>query len=255
MNSKGFKFVVAVATFAALMGFSVLNAQGPQTAQGAPSFGSHHPPMEKAMGPKGDHGRWWDEPTLITKLNLTEDQRKQMDAVLDQHKPELIDQKAKVEKLEAEMEPLMRADKPDEGKILAQIDRIADSRKELEKSNARFLLALRSKLTVDQWKQLEAMRAAHHEHGEEGHHARPGAGGPGGFGGHGAPGAGAPPPPPPPQAGAGPGGPMGGPQFDAPDGDDDVVTPDEGPDGGLVQPISDINVTNVLNLFNVEKSI
>ncbi len=250
MNSKGFKFVVAVATFAALMGFSVLNAQGPQAAPAAPSFGSHHPPMEKALGPKGDHGRWWDDPALIEKLKLTEDQRKDMDAVLDKHKPELIDLKAKLEKMEAEMEPLMRADKPDEVKILAQIDRLADARKELEKSNARFLLALRSKLTVDQWKQLEAMRAQHHEkHGEEGHHSRSMPGGPGGRPGAG-PGVGMPPPPPPPQAG-GPGGPMGGPQFDGPDGDND----DETPDAGFIQPISDVNVTRVLNLFSVENSI
>lgn len=245
MNFKGIKIFVAVATFAALMGFSTLQAQGPQTGQGGPSFGSHHPPMEKALGPKGDHGRWWDEPGLIDKLKLTEDQRKAMDAVLDQHKPELIDQKAKVEKFEAEMEPLMRADKPDEVRILAQIDKVADARKELEKSNARFLLALRSKLTVEQWKQLEAMRAQRHEqekHSGEGHHGRPGAGGPG-----------MPPPPPPQAGGAGPGGPMGGPQFEGPDADNDDVNPDA--NAGFVQPISDVNVTRVLNLFSAENSI
>jgi hypothetical protein len=91
------------------------------------------------------------------------------------------------------LEPLMKADQPDEGKILAQIDRIADARKELEKANARFLLAIRSKLMPDQWKQLEAMRAARHDHeGKEGR----GKDGRGGWQGGQRQGRPTPPPPP-----------------------------------------------------------
>jgi len=54
------------------------------------------------------------------------------------------------------MEPLLAADQPDEGKILAQIDRVAQARAELEKANARMLLGLRRVLTSDQWKTLQA---------------------------------------------------------------------------------------------------
>jgi hypothetical protein len=53
----------------------------------------------------------------------------------------------------------MSADQPSEQLILAQIDKIAQARAELEKANARFLLAIRAKLTPDQWKQLQAARA------------------------------------------------------------------------------------------------
>ena len=54
------------------------------------------------------------------------------------------------------MEPLMAADTPDEPKILAQIDKIAQARAELEKANARFLLGIRRILTQEQWKKLRA---------------------------------------------------------------------------------------------------
>ena len=54
------------------------------------------------------------------------------------------------------MEPLLAADQPDEGKILAQIDRVAQARAELEKANARMLLGLRRVLTPEQWKTLQA---------------------------------------------------------------------------------------------------
>jgi Spy/CpxP family protein refolding chaperone len=52
----------------------------------------------------------------------------------------------------------MAADTPDEPKILAQIDKIAQARAELEKANARFLLGIRRVLTQDQWKKLQAER-------------------------------------------------------------------------------------------------
>ena len=41
------------------------------------------------------------------------------------------------------MEPLMSADEPNDAAILAQIDKVAQARAELEKANARFLLAIR----------------------------------------------------------------------------------------------------------------
>jgi periplasmic protein CpxP/Spy len=67
-----------------------------------------------------------------------------------------MDLSAGVRKEETAMEPLLAADQPDEGKILAQIDRVAQARAELEKANARMLLGLRRVLTPDQWKTLQA---------------------------------------------------------------------------------------------------
>jgi len=91
-----------------------------------------------------------------------------------------------VDKAELAMEPLVRADQPNEPAILAQIDKVAQARAELEKANARYLLALRSKLTPEQWKQVQAFRQ-NRERGEWGQRDhRPG--GPGGRGpgdGHG----------------------------------------------------------------------
>src|SRR5271165_4132210 len=135
-------------------------AQGMGGGNGSrPGFGDHRPPFERAFGPQGDHGRWWNNPKVVERLKLTDDQRKAMDGILLQHREKLIDLRGNVEKAELEMEPLIRDDEPNEGKILAQIDRVAQARAELEKANARFLLALRGKLTPEQWKQVQAYRA------------------------------------------------------------------------------------------------
>ena len=138
-------------------------AQGPGTEMGpgagGPGFGMHRPPMEEALGLRGAHGRWWNDPALIEKLKLTDEQRKAMDEILLNHREKLIDMRAAVDRAELEMEPLIGDDQPNEARILAQIDKVAQARAELEKANARFLLAIRGKLSPDQWKELKAARA------------------------------------------------------------------------------------------------
>ncbi len=111
--------------------------------------------MERAfhLGPRG---RWWNNPELVQKLNLTADQQKQMEAIFAQSRPGLMNLSGTVRQEEMAMRPLLSADAPDEGKILAQIDRVAQARAELEKSNARMLLGLRRVLTPEQWKTLQA---------------------------------------------------------------------------------------------------
>ncbi|HEY3990717.1 MAG TPA: periplasmic heavy metal sensor [Acidobacteriaceae bacterium] len=117
---------------------------------------ARRPPMERAfrMGPRG---RWWDNPEISQKLGLSTDQQKKMDDIFLQSRLKLIDQHAAVEKEETILEPLLSAEQPDETRILAQIDKVAQSRAELEKANARMLLGLRSVLTTAQWKTLQTL--------------------------------------------------------------------------------------------------
>jgi len=68
----------------------------------------------------------------------------------------LIDQVAGVQKQEAMLEPLVEADSPDETQVLAQIDKVAQARAELEKTHARMLLSIRQVLSQEQWKKLKS---------------------------------------------------------------------------------------------------
>lgn len=201
---KGGSRVLRVGRMAAWVGafaaMSVMTAvaQGP----GGMGMGPHRPPMEREMGPGGQFGRWWNNPRLVEKFKLTEQQRKTMDDIYEQHRLKLVDLHANLEKAELEMEPLIGQDQPDETRILSQIDKIAQARAELEKANARMLLDIRKQLTPDQWKEVKTAWSERRE----------------GHGGPGAPGDGqrwhrhdgaakdgAPPPPPPGGPGAGPG--------------------------------------------------
>jgi len=153
--------------FAATLPLGVVALANAQKGPDGPGFGAHRPPFERALGPQGEGqgrmSRWWNEPGMVEKLKLTDDQRKSMDQILLEHRETLIDLRANVEKAELAMEPLMKADQPNESGVLAQIDKVAQARAELEKANARFLLAIRGKLTPDQWKQLQDIRASRQE--------------------------------------------------------------------------------------------
>lgn len=171
--------------------------QGPGMDGG--SMAPHRPPMEHAfrMGPRG---RWWDNPETAQKVGLSAEQKKKMDDIFLQSRLKLIDEHAAVEKEEAILEPLLSAEQPDESRILAQIDKVAQSRAELEKANARMLLGLRGVLTTAQWKTLQTLGPERRDdrHGPDsarGPRGRRAPDEPDGSGGPPPPGPGAPPPP------------------------------------------------------------
>jgi periplasmic protein CpxP/Spy len=111
--------------------------------------------MERAFH-VGPHGRWWNNPDMAQKLGLTADQQKRMEAVFEQNRAGLTDLLENVHKEEEAMKPLLAADQPDDGKILAQIDRVAQARADLERANGRMLLGLRKVLSPEQWKTLQS---------------------------------------------------------------------------------------------------
>ena len=133
------------------------------------------PPMERSLPP----GTWWRSPEMVQKLALNSDQQKKIEDIFQQHRLKLVDLDATLQKEEITLEPLMAADSPDETRTLAQIDKVAQARAELEKANARFLFGIRRVLTPDQWKKLQELsRPADHGR-REGPPPQQGRGGPG----------------------------------------------------------------------------
>jgi Spy/CpxP family protein refolding chaperone len=140
---------------------------GPMPMQ---DHGMHHddPPdfhhRHDMRGPEGDHGMWWNNPEVITRLAITPDQKKKMDEIFLQSRVQLIDLNASLEKEQLLLQPLMDANPVDQPKALAQIDKIADTRAELEKTNAKMLLGIRSVLTPEQWTKLRAGHSEWRDH-------------------------------------------------------------------------------------------
>jgi len=102
--------------------------------------------------------KWWKNSELMQKIGVSDEQVQKIEKIFQDHRLDLIDLHAALEKQEVMLEPLIESDQPDESQVVAQIDKVAQARASLEKSNARMLLAIRRVLTVEQWKQLRDLR-------------------------------------------------------------------------------------------------
>lgn len=106
-------------------------------------------------------GRWWNNPKISQAIGLTDDEKKKMDDIFQQHRLKLVDLHANLEKQQILIGPMIEADNPNEAQVLAQIDKIAQARADLEKADAHMLFDIRKVLTADQWQKLKAWHEQH----------------------------------------------------------------------------------------------
>ncbi|HWR37076.1 MAG TPA: periplasmic heavy metal sensor [Clostridia bacterium] len=102
---------------------------------------------------------WWKDSEMAKELNLTDQQKNQLEQAFIQNRLNLIDLRAAVEKEETKLQPLIGADKIDEGQINAQLDALVAARGRLEKASALMSVNMRRVLTQEQWKKLQTMQS------------------------------------------------------------------------------------------------
>lgn len=104
-------------------------------------------------------GGWWKQADIVQKLKLSDAQIKQMEQVIQDHRLKLVDLHAALQREEVRLQPMVQADNPNESQVLAQIDKVAAQRANLEKANAQMAFDVRRILTPEQWKTLQTLRA------------------------------------------------------------------------------------------------
>lgn len=166
--------------------------QAQNTPPGTPDGPPPGPGKFKMRTMTREMGKWWQNPEIAQKLQLTDNQVTQLNQVFYDHKMKLIDFGAGMEKEDLKLQTLLDADQPNEGQVNSQVDQVLAARGKLEREYTMMNLDLRKVLTVEQWRQLKTIRGGpgmpgnvfFHQHFRTGH-----AGGPDGEG---------PMPPPPP---------------------------------------------------------
>lgn len=142
-------------------------------------------PPEGMKGPGGGPGKmmrfgpppfdWWRNSELAQKLNLTDQQKQQLEQTFNQQRLQLVDLKAALEKEEIKLQELMDADNFNEGQAMAQLDATQGARNKLMRSFATMAVQFRKILTAQQWKMLrdqEVMRF-HRPRGDDGAPPKP----------------------------------------------------------------------------------
>jgi Spy/CpxP family protein refolding chaperone len=121
-------------------------------------------------GGRGDamlpFGMWWKNPEVAARIGLTAEQEKRIGDLFLQSRLQLIHLHASLQEEQLMLGPLLDATPFEEAKAVAQIDKIADTRADLEKTNAKMLLDIRSVLSADQWTKLRSRERGLHRPGE-----------------------------------------------------------------------------------------
>jgi Spy/CpxP family protein refolding chaperone len=133
-------------------------------SQGAPRRGGATPPVNNFHGGKLEQkmpGRpgpppfdWWRNSDVAQKLNLSDQQKSQLEQTFNQQKDQLKDLRDALQKEEAKLQDLMNADNLQDTQVVAQIDATQAARAKLQRSFAMMALQFRKILTADQWKLL-----------------------------------------------------------------------------------------------------
>ena len=78
-------------------------------------------------------GKWWENPDLVSKLQLTESQTTQLNQIFYDHRMKLIDYGADMEKQDLKLQTLLDADQPNESQVSSQVDQVLAARGKIER--------------------------------------------------------------------------------------------------------------------------
>lgn len=136
--------------------------RGPGMGMGAEHMGPGGMHSGAGMGPGGPRMRGAMMHARMAQLDLTQAQRDRMHAIHEGQQRKAIQMRADQQLARLDMAKLMRADKPDQVALNAQIDRMARMRAEAAKSRMAAHLEMRSVLTADQLKKMHEPKSMMH---------------------------------------------------------------------------------------------
>jgi Spy/CpxP family protein refolding chaperone len=96
------------------------------------------------------HGKFWKKEKVRKKLDLSDDEVRNLEQIFARYQQQLIDLEADVQKKKAELDTLLLDDQSDDERILAEVDALEEARAKLGKVRVTMLLQMRRALTPAQ---------------------------------------------------------------------------------------------------------
>lgn len=100
---------------------------------------------------------WWDSP-VAKDLNLSEDQTRQIRAIVREYREKLIDQRGALQKAEAQFGDLFAEGGQNQQRANEVIERLVAARGELTRTMSQMTLRLRGVLAPEQFQKLQERR-------------------------------------------------------------------------------------------------
>jgi Spy/CpxP family protein refolding chaperone len=96
---------------------------------------------------------WWNS-EVVSDLNLSDAQRKQIRDTVASYRPKLIDARAEMQKAQGDLQDVLNSDHVDPAQAAPVIDKLAKAQAESTHVFTEMSIQLRSVLTLEQWREL-----------------------------------------------------------------------------------------------------
>ena len=103
-------------------------------------------------------GRWWDDPRVIERIGLGEEQQERIREIVFDHARRMIDLKAEVDRAGLDLAATVDRRDFDPAPVRAAFAVFQTARQKLENERFEMLLAVRLVLTYEQWQRIEEMK-------------------------------------------------------------------------------------------------
>lgn len=103
-------------------------------------------------------GKWWENPRLVERINLTPEQQDKIRNLVYQHAQRMIDLNAEVKHRGLELKDLVDRSTFNASEVRAAFAAFQKARADLERERFELLLSVRQVLTDQQWNELRTMK-------------------------------------------------------------------------------------------------
>jgi len=107
------------------------------------------------------HGKFWKREKVREKLQLSDDEVRDLERIFASHQQTFIDLEADVKKKRADLDTLLSDDQTDDARVMTQVDLLERARANLGKARVMMLLELRKILTPAQREALAHLKEDH----------------------------------------------------------------------------------------------
>lgn len=111
----------------------------------------------RSVGSAVPRGKWWKMPRLAEELNLTDEEKNQLDDLFLDYRRRLIDLKSPMERGWLELDNILEKEDLDEAAAMEEFEKVKVARSNLATERFRFLLDVRRILGSDRYQRLKAL--------------------------------------------------------------------------------------------------
>ena len=110
-----------------------------------------------ATGQKVPAGKWWQVPRLADELNLTDEQKQQLDELHLNNRRRLIELKSNVERERLELGNLLESQTLDEVAVVRQFEKLENARTTMATERFRYFIQVRKTIGYDRFQRLKTV--------------------------------------------------------------------------------------------------